>query len=69
MAYSAWTNLYTQDGWMCYSTYRRRRAVCYFLGLFSAAPLSAAAISTKIKDPNGADPGGDERCRGWHTLF
>jgi hypothetical protein len=54
---------------MCYSTDRRRRAVCYFLGLFSAAPLSAAAISTKIKDPNGADPGGDARCRGWHTLF
>lgn len=48
MACSAWTNLYTEDGWMCYSTYRRRRAVCYFLGLFSAAPLSAAAISTKF---------------------
>lgn len=30
-------------------------------GDFSAAPLSRAAISTKIKDPNGAGPAGDER--------
>lgn len=30
-------------------------------GDFSAVPLSRAAISTKIKDPNGAGPAGDER--------
>lgn len=32
-----------------------------FWGDFSAAPLSRAAISAKIKDPNGAGPAGDER--------
>lgn len=36
---------------------------------FSAAPLSTAAISTKIKDPNGARPGGDERCRDGTLLW
>lgn len=36
---------------------------------FSAAPLSRAAISTKIKDPNGAGPGGDERCRDGTLLW
>lgn len=30
---------------------------------FSAVPLSRAAISAKIKDPNGAGPAGDERSR------
>lgn len=41
--------------------WRRPRSSLYFLGDFSAAPLSRAAISAKIKDPNGAGPAGDER--------
>lgn len=32
-------------------------------GDFSAASLSGAAISAKIKDPNGAGPAGAEGCR------
>lgn len=34
-----------------------------FGDFFLAAPLSRAAISAKIKDPNGAGPAGDERPR------